>query len=267
MPRNSNKSSRRTNKKSSRVSKRAISIDSYRAITDDEASDKLFAIYRHIKKCKIATDAFKAKSLREGKPESIAAADACHYFGRIVLTNRELVSADILPIIDQHMRIQYDSKVKWRKIKMFRNKHATNHHIAKLYSILHGTPFNIDVSQHEARCKLFAFYATRFPFPQLKQNQDIINKNNSIINIVREWAKSNQHGIVWEKLPLQVDSHELNDKIAALYSYIFHTKDAKIEREIEGSFLDYIRSKNEIKMTHLDANTMKCSIKWDDIKP
>lgn len=68
-----------------------------------------------------------------------------------------------------------------------------------------------------------------------------------------------------EKLPLHVDEQELNDKIAALYSYIFHSKDAKKERVIEGAFLDNIRSKNEVKMTHFDWDTMKCDIKWNDI--
>jgi hypothetical protein len=268
MPRESNKSSYRNKKKSNRVSKRVnlpIRINSYRKIIDDEASDKLFAIYRHIKKCKTATDAFKAKALREGKTESIASAEACQYFGSIVLTTKDLVNVDILPIIDQHIRIRHNSINHWRKVKHFRNKRIINEHIAKIYSILHTTPLNMDISHHEARCKLFALYAARFPFPQLEKNQDIINKNTSIINLVREWAESNRHGIIWDQIPLQVDDSELNDKIAAFYSYIFHSKDEKKEREIEGKFLDYIRSKNEMKMKHFDGNTMKCSIKWDDI--
>ena len=240
---------------------------SYRTITDDEASDKLFAVYSHIKKCKRAFDVFKSKALREGKPESIVTAEACHYFSSIVLTNREFVSNDILPIIDMHIHIRHNNADKWHKIKHFRNKLVINKHIAEIYSILNMTPFNmgVDVSDQEARCKLFALYAARFPFPPSKQNQDIINKNKSIINLVREWAESSQHEIIWEKLPLQVEDHELNDKIAALYSYIFHSKDAKKERVIEGEFLDYIRSKNEMKMTHFDWNTMKSSIKWNDI--
>lgn len=245
--------------------KKSIKKSSYRIITDDEASDKLFAIYIHLRQCTIAKDVFKSKALREGKTESIAAAEACQYFGSIVLTNREFVSNDILPIIDQHERIRHNRYEKWSKIKYFRDKRIMNKHIVKIYSILNMTPFKVDVSDHEAHCKLFALYAARFPFPPLKQNQDIIDKNKSIINLVREWAESSQHEIIWEKLPLHVDDQELNDKIAALYSYIFHSKDAKKERGIEGNFLDYIRSKNEMKMTHFDWDTMKSSIKWNDI--
>jgi len=242
-------------------------IDSYRTITDDEACDKLFALYRHIKKCKKAFDIFKAKALREGKPESIVTADACHYFSNIILTNREFVSSDILPIIDMHIRVRHDNTEKWSRIHHFRNKSVINKHIDEIYSILNMTPLHMDadISQHEARCKLFALYAARFPFPPSRQNQDIIDKNKSIINLVREWAESSHHGIIWEKLPLQVDNQELNDKIAALYSYIFHSKDAKKERVFEGAFLDYIRSKNEVKMTHFDWNTMNCDINWNDI--
>jgi hypothetical protein len=240
---------------------------SYRKITDDEASDKLFALYRHIEECKRAFDVFKAKALREGKTESIVTTEACHYFSSIVLTKQEFVSSDILPVIDMHIRVRHNNAEKWHKINHFRNKLVINKQIAEIYSILNMTPFNMgyDVSAHEARCKLFALYAARFPFPPLKQNQDIIDKNKSIINLVREWAESSQHEIIWEKLPLHVDDQELNDKIAALYSYIFHSKDAKKERGIEGEFLDYIRSKNEMRMAHVDWNTMKSSIKWNDI--
>jgi len=253
--------------KTTSVKNRSKRIDSYRTITDDEACDKLFALYRHIKKCKKAFDIFKAKALREGKPESIVTADACHYFSNIILTNREFVSSDILPIIDMHIRVRHDNAEKWSRIHHFRNKSVINKHIAEIYSILNMTPLHMDadISQHEARCKLFALYAARFPFPPSRQNQDIIDKNKSIINLVREWAESSDHGIIWEKLPLQVDNQELNDKIAALYSYIFHSKDAKKERVIEGAFLDNIRSKNEVKMTHFDWNTMNCDIKWNDI--
>jgi hypothetical protein len=251
---------KKSNKKSSNHT------NSYRIITDEEVSDKLFAIYRHIMQCTIAKDAFKANALREGKTESIAAAEACQYFGSIVLTTKDLVTNDILPIIEQHERIRHNRDEKWSKIKHFRNKRNINEHIAKIYSILNMTPFNsVDVSHQEARCKLFAIYATRFPFPPLKQNQDIINKNKSVINIVREWVEANQHGTVWEQLPLQVDDQEMNDKIAALYSYIFHSKDTINEREIEGRFLDYIRSKNGMKMAYFDWNTMQSSIKWTDI--
>ena len=269
MPRGPNKSSYRTKKsnKKASIKKSYNRTNSYRTITDDEASDKLFAIYRHITKCIKALDAFKTKALREGKSEEVVAAEACRYFASIVLTTKEMATTDILPIIDMHIRIRHNSAEKWRKIKHFRNKLVINKHIAEIYSILNTTPFNIDVdvSRHEARCKLFALYAARFPFPPSKQNQDIINKNKSVIHLVKEWAEANKREIVWEKLPLQVDDHELNDKIAALYSYIFHSKDAKKEREIEIRFLDYIRSKNEVKMAHLDENTMKCSLKWDDI--
>jgi hypothetical protein len=258
---------RRKKLKTTSVKNRSKRVDSYRIIIDDEACDKLFALYRHIKKCKKEFDIFKAKALKEGKPESIASADACHYFSNIVLTNREFVSSDILPIIDMHIRVRHNNAEKWHKIKHFCNKSVINKYIAEIYSILNMTPFHIDanVSEHEARCKLFALYAARFPFPPSKQNQDIIDKNKSIINLIREWAESNRYGLIWEKLPLQVDDQELNEKIAALYSYIFHSKDAKEERIIEGDFLDYIRSKNEIIMTHFDWNTMKSSIKWNDI--
>lgn len=267
MPRGSNKSSYRTKKsnKKASIKKKSNRTDSYRTITDDEASDKIFAIYRHIKKCKQALDAFKTKALREGKTEEVVAAEACRYFASIVLTTKEMATTDILPIIDMHILARHNSSIQWRKIKHFRDKRIINKHITEIYSILNMTPFSVDVLEHEARCKLFALYAARFPFPPLKQNQDIINKNKSIINIVKEWAESIQHEIVWEKLQLQVDDQELNDKIAALYSYIFHSKDAKKERGIEGEFLDYIRWKNEIKMAHLDWNTMNCSIKWNDI--
>ena len=253
------------NKKKSKT--KSIKKGSYRMIIDAEASDKLFALYRHIKECKRAFDVFKAKELHEGKPESIVIAEACRYFSSIILTKREFANNDILPIIDMHVRIRHKRDEKWSKIKHFRNKLLINKHIAEIYSILNMTPFymGVDVSDQEARCKLFALYAARFPFPPSKQNQDIIDKNKSIINLVREWAESSQYEIIWEKLPLQVDDQELNDKIAALYSYIFHSKDAKKERVIEGEFLDYIRSKNEMKMTHFDWDTMKSSINWDDI--
>jgi len=222
MPRGPNKSSyrnKKSNKKAS-IKKSYNRTDSYITITDDEASDKIFAIYRHIKKCIKALDVFKTKALREGKSEEVVAAEACSYFASIVLTTKEMATTDILPIIDMHIRIRHNSAEKWRKIKHFRNKLVINKHIAEIYSILNMTPFNIDVdvSDHEARCKLFALYAARFPFPPSKQNQDIIDKNKSIINLVREWAESSQQEIIWEKLPLQIDDYELNDKIAALYS-------------------------------------------------
>lgn len=245
--------------------KKSIKKSSYRIITDDESSDKLFAIYRHIRQCTIARDAFKANALREGKTESIATTEACQYFSSIVLTTKDFVTNDILPIIKQHERIRHNRDEKWSKIKHFRNKRNINEHIAKIYSILNMTPFNVNISDHEARCKLFALYAARFPFPLSKQNQDIIDKNKSVINIVREWAEENQHGTVWEQLPLQVDDQEMNDKIGALYSYIFHSKDTTNEREIESRFLDYIRSKNGMKMAYFDWNTMQSSIKWSDI--
>jgi len=259
------KSKKKSKKKS--IKKSNTRPDSYRIITDDEASDKLFAVYSHIKHCKKARDDFKTKALHEGKTEEIATAEACRYFGNIVIATKDFVNQDILPIIDMHIYIRHNNAEKWHKIIHFRDKYIINDQIAEIYSIFNMIPFiaGVDVSDQEARCKLFALYAAWFPFPQIKQNQNIIDKNKSIINVVREWADPDNNKIIWGQLPLEVDDQELNDKIGALYYYLFHTRDTKKERDMEGGFLDYIRLKNKIKMRHFDWNTMKCKIKWNDI--